>query len=339
MDYAANDAAKRVLADRWFIPARTLRYWKRFRPFEQIRNDLCRLPVGAVPTFISHRWLTRAHPDPDGEQYALVAQYPMQDEYIWYDYSCMPQSELNAYNKSVVLDTLHTQVRASVVIFLRSLDDDFFRRGWCFHEWFTAQFIGSVERLFPHTDYAGNNLFTEQIVEAKRFVDRVIAGEDDLLNLLTFTDQRDKAIVIESARIAVELLKVTIVERMFPPLFAQLEDCPQDMTDSSIFQFASSRFDRVAEFVKLWARFLQPVEPVSNRVAVFLSLTHTDAFLDLTDPYVANKIVQYFNRRRPRRNLQEDAERKVQNCMEFCERHFPKPAYVVAALLCQTLLR
>lgn len=341
--YSEHNTKEVVLADRWFVDHKTLRKWGRFRRFEESQDDLQRLPSGTVPCFISHRWLTRHDPDPNREQYELVIQNLMGDEFFWYDYSCMPQSDIEGHDIQTVLDTLHIQVKASKLLVLRTLDDDYFQRGWCFHEWFTAQYMGSEDREFLNYDdprtFHRRDDYWKQIVEAKHFADRIISGNFALLDNLNFSDERDQVLVIESARNAVKMIQIAIVERLFNPLFASLEDYPYEMPSMLVIDYASSKFSLVAEFIQHWARFLQIVEPVSSRVAVFLSRSHADAFLQLTRPDVIMSMISYMYSKRLDIKGRSEAELQLRKCFEYCERRFPKPPYVVVAFLCQTLLR
>jgi hypothetical protein len=143
--------------------------------FEDVVPQLRRLPRGAVPSMISHRWLTRTDPDPNREQYAVIVNQARDDDFFWYDYSCMPQSGL-CRDIQEVLDTLHIQVKASRFIILRNIDDDYYLRGWCYHEWFTAQYMGSVERLMPSYGQSRSYemLIMQQQVDAKRVADQLI---------------------------------------------------------------------------------------------------------------------------------------------------------------------
>jgi len=82
------------LTDVYFIPARTLLACKRTFPVFD-RSQLVKDPQG-VKFFVSHRWQTKEHPDPEGKHLALIQQYARhqdQDAFYWIDYSGSPPLE------------------------------------------------------------------------------------------------------------------------------------------------------------------------------------------------------------------------------------------------------
>jgi hypothetical protein len=98
-----------------FLRVATLKKWDRFHRFQNIdpsdfvTNGTSRSWVRSVVPlfgqiiiqsnfkmkdvvhFVSHRWDSLTHPDPQGEQLTqIISEFP-DDALIWYDYSCLPQ--------------------------------------------------------------------------------------------------------------------------------------------------------------------------------------------------------------------------------------------------------
>lgn len=90
--------------------------------------------------FVSHRWLSPDHPDPNRTQLQALKEMMQEgNKYIWYDFSCMPQkkprSEANQEIFGNQLKELHllTTCLFSFVI----LTEDYYQRSWCMFEWAT----------------------------------------------------------------------------------------------------------------------------------------------------------------------------------------------------------
>jgi len=81
--------------------------------------------------FISHRWETLEHPDPNGSQLAKLSQ--LTNCFIIYDYSSFPQDR-----SSIALDLIlrnMTRLLNNVVVLASS---DYLDRGWCLYEYIVA---------------------------------------------------------------------------------------------------------------------------------------------------------------------------------------------------------
>jgi hypothetical protein len=106
--------------------------------------------------FISHRWLSLEHPDPNGTQLALINAYVsnLKEEVIqtwgfWYDYCCIPQRDVSGRRSEeeekkfqAALKVMHLlpMLSASIMLF----DTSFLNRAWCFMEWTCATRISPV---------------------------------------------------------------------------------------------------------------------------------------------------------------------------------------------------
>src|SRR5689334_13614375 len=77
-----------------FLPGRELLRFGRFPSYTEVRDHLVPLPRRYAPrTFVSHRWLSPAHPDPDGLHFASLREHLSEDVLYWIDYACLPQGD------------------------------------------------------------------------------------------------------------------------------------------------------------------------------------------------------------------------------------------------------
>jgi tetratricopeptide (TPR) repeat protein len=334
-----SEATKYTLSNLWVINGATLKKWRRFRVFEEIRYQLIQLPIenGALAYFISHRWETAATPDPDNYQYRTLWAAIKDDAYYWYDYSCMPQhpnsDDDHRYIK-YILQNLNEIVRFSKVIILRRASDDYFARGWCFHEWYTAQYTGLFDRTFLGIESQAN-----EIIWAKRQSDRLLCGDYSFLDSLKFSEAEDRPIVTRLAKsVAVECQK-KVAQTCLDVITNTISDAKYDfptglaVTSDDIYQ----RFPRLVRFIKTWTQVLQPVEPVTNRIAMFMHRNHWEALIDISRPIAVNLLsLEYSVELRAEESLR--VERELRNVYEFCQRKMPETRYAVIAFLCFFLM-
>jgi hypothetical protein len=106
--------------------------------------------------FISHRWLSLEHPDPNRTQFALVSGYlqNLKEEVLqtwgfWYDYSCIPQRDVSGQRSAeeerqfqAALKVMHLLPMLSATIMI--YDTPYLNRAWCFMEWLCATRISPV---------------------------------------------------------------------------------------------------------------------------------------------------------------------------------------------------
>jgi hypothetical protein len=112
--------------------------------------------------FVSHRWQTRHHPDPDGAQLDRIrerlAVCAPEQVYLWIDYCCLPQRDADAApdDDAVVQARKGLRRLASIVMSsdLMVIDsEDYLSRAWCHVElvtWLCT--IASMEYLYPDDD-------------------------------------------------------------------------------------------------------------------------------------------------------------------------------------------
>ena len=81
--------------------------------------------------FISHRWESSEHPDPEGRQLAKLSA--LRDCFVIYDYSSFPQDPASA-GLQEILKNMERLIEK--VIVLKSTD--YVERGWCLYEYIVA---------------------------------------------------------------------------------------------------------------------------------------------------------------------------------------------------------
>jgi hypothetical protein len=342
------EETQHVLSKLWVVKGATLKAWGQFRVFEEIRNQLVRLPIenGKIALFISHRWETTAMPDPDNYQYVTLRPEIKDDAYYWYDYSCMPQEPY--YNNDdrryvdFILQNLNEIVMASKMLILRRTSDDYFTRGWCFHEWFTAQFIGGFGRRFPINRLMGpgeSGVFTDEIVWTKHQSDRLLCGDYSFLDELRFTKIKDRQIVTRLTKLAA----VKCQKKVAQTCLEFIEDTISDATYAFPTGIAVTsddihqRFARLVRFIKTWTQVLQQVEPVSNRIAMFFHKNHWESLLRISRPIAVNLLrLEYRVKLREEEN--SPMERELRKVYEFCQMKMPETRYAVTAFLCFFLM-
>ncbi|HEX7334299.1 MAG TPA: hypothetical protein VF290_22560 [Pyrinomonadaceae bacterium] len=91
--------------------------------------------------FISHRWLSKTHPDPDGQQ--LRNLKALKDCYLIYDYSSFPQdTSIPAAQLALnqVLDAMNSFIDKVLVL----SDPDYMNRGWCLYEYLAGALTNRI---------------------------------------------------------------------------------------------------------------------------------------------------------------------------------------------------
>ena len=327
------------------VNGQTLLEWGRFKAFEEVSHQLEEVPIigNKIIRFISHRWLEEGQPDPHNHQYSLIQSTIDVDEYYWFDYSCMPQNKKSsAYQEytPLVLRNLNEIVRRSEVIILRSMNDDYFTRGWCFHEWFNAQYLGFHGRMFLTTNR--NVSFENQIVEAKFNADRLLCGDWRILDSLVFgkNENEDRPIITELTQKAVIQCQKKITETCIEVVMETLRS--SNYGNTSNFQISIddlwSRFERLVRFIKIWAHLLQPVEPVSDRIALYFHKGRWEALFRLTYPQIVESMMRsIYSIQIGSKNL-SPLEKEIKSIYHHCELHMPETRHTVIAFLCCILL-
>jgi hypothetical protein len=146
--------------DVYFLPASTLLAQKRVFP-KFNKAELAMDPAGPK-YFVSHRWLSPHHPDPDSRHLKLLHEHARQhpDAFYWVDYSCLPQSrdadDANLFSKTLP-KIASIQAKASTIVILAP---DYDERLWCHIEHLAAVFfaqtnLATVGRMPRTVEYLG----------------------------------------------------------------------------------------------------------------------------------------------------------------------------------------
>jgi hypothetical protein len=91
--------------------------------------------------FISHRWESRRHPDPEGRQ--LEKLKALKNCYLIYDYTSFPQDTKTPEGQRIlreVLDGMDGFIEKVLVVSA----PDYMRRGWCLYEYIAASLMHQV---------------------------------------------------------------------------------------------------------------------------------------------------------------------------------------------------
>jgi hypothetical protein len=192
------DLAKKCMGDRYsqfqgpkpdapcikFVKLSTLRKCDRLPSYAQLQNDLVdhrdietfKLagPLSMWPRddtiektpciFLSHRWQSPEHPDPDGAHLrAILERSPVEASvYLWIDYCCLPQrqggqplSDVDRENLRAGLMFLPEIVKSCDFMILHS--PDYMDRVWCYTELFV--WLSKIAEQSSHNKLQGRPLF------------------------------------------------------------------------------------------------------------------------------------------------------------------------------------
>jgi len=146
--------------DMWVIPKAVFKQLKRLPRFEEAKDNNC--IIKKKPgikreqlLFISHRWLTKNHPDNDKNEKLNGIQRMLGNcdlngiEFIWMDYCCIPQDPENAADQVLGIFSLPSYVEScrdfAIIVGQEKIAsfETYQSRGWCRLE----QFVASAPRL------------------------------------------------------------------------------------------------------------------------------------------------------------------------------------------------
>ena len=123
--------AFRVLIPRYFVD------FNQFVRCQDIPDSYFGQVIPGKSWYISHRWATPTHPDPNRTQFEILRQFVHrhQADGIWYDYSCMPQEPYSSSDQMLFTDSLkHMNSLIVTTNFLSVETDDYLSRAWCYYE-------------------------------------------------------------------------------------------------------------------------------------------------------------------------------------------------------------
>ncbi|HEX7721751.1 MAG TPA: hypothetical protein VF397_06305 [Pyrinomonadaceae bacterium] len=120
-----------------FISGHDLLGLERIPCFRDYRDSLSPYDQSMEMVFVSHRWLSPSHPDPDGRHLKLLQRHVKHDAFYWIDYACMPQPPMSGEDQALFgksLTHLPTLLFETKMLILRHHDDGYLERAWCFFE-------------------------------------------------------------------------------------------------------------------------------------------------------------------------------------------------------------
>ena len=128
-----------------------VRQWTRMKRYQDLEvdefedDDGCLTDFEHHVYFISHRWLSSSHPDPEGTQLKRLKSLPDDHALIFYDYSSVPQELRDPTEQFVFhacLGYLNAAIPRMKVVTLK--DDEYLTRSWCLMEYFISACTGSI---------------------------------------------------------------------------------------------------------------------------------------------------------------------------------------------------
>ncbi|KAH6641067.1 hypothetical protein F5144DRAFT_545173 [Chaetomium tenue] len=153
-DTAASAASELLdLFSYRFVKLSKVREWSKFKRCQDLERDEYKLQLELKDIaadeshfyFISHRWNTPEHPDPDGAQLSRIKGLGDEEALLFYDYCALPQrprDETQQWLFSRMVKELSDFVGKMKVIVLN--DPKYMTRSWCLMEYFMAAFRGCL---------------------------------------------------------------------------------------------------------------------------------------------------------------------------------------------------
>ena len=128
-----------------------VRQWDRMKRYQDLAADEYEDSNGDLTDFeqhlyfVSHRWLSSSHPDPEGTQLKRLKSLRDNDALLFYDYSSVPQETRDSTEQFVFdacLEKLNAIIPKMKVVILH--DEEYLTRSWCLMEYFIAACTGSL---------------------------------------------------------------------------------------------------------------------------------------------------------------------------------------------------
>ncbi|MBM4466000.1 MAG: hypothetical protein FJ014_10695 [Chloroflexi bacterium] len=194
--------------DVYFIPAKTLLdSVSTFPSFN--RAKLVEDPQGQR-FFVSHRWYSYEHPDPEGKQLAMIKDHARNhpDAFYWIDFSCLPQPPRNVadeeYFRRMLPKIATIQSDCSTIVIM---DGEYSNRMWCYMEHFMGIIFSQSEAKYPRgIEYFGSGA-------RATMVDKVQTLEEPPWNLLKVTNSSDIPGIKYNYRFMTNLVRFQLFDR------------------------------------------------------------------------------------------------------------------------------
>jgi hypothetical protein len=252
-----------------FLKVATLKKWERFLKFQDIDSsdfvavgiprsaEQAHMPLyGWVTTesnfkeagvvhFISHRWESPDHPDPDGTQLAQIKAEFSDDALIWLDYSCLPQEPRTAIEDEAfreAIDSIPTLIEKTWFTVVGRNIQSYGQRAWCQFEVVCAINCGSLPpknsaRSNEQTEWCRQSPLYKALKDCFLELPKDVAAKDALENslylggyFLDVSDLNDSAFSrfkstffqLQASKLADPPVLWELLRRLFP---ARREDC------------------------------------------------------------------------------------------------------------------
>jgi hypothetical protein len=261
------------ISDVFYLSAETLLKARRFPEFDI--KVLSKDPDGEK-FFVSHRWQTSAHPDPEGKHLELLQKHAERHRsaHYWVDFSSLPQPRLTSDTKlfeKTLPKIASIQSEASTVVIM---DGEYSERLWCFVEHYIAI-------MFSQSNFGVKQRSVEYLGEpwygSRDMAARVQALREPEWERLRVTKQSDIPFIKANYVFLANVVKFQLVDR-FIELFREIPGinlyCAQGHFPQSVFGLSySDSLDRIASMYSKfqWRREELYREDALNRVAALLA--------------------------------------------------------------------
>jgi hypothetical protein len=155
---------------------------------QDIPDRYFRLVSPATTIFVSHRWASLSHPDPDGTQFQTIQRFLQKhpSKLLWYDFSCLPQPPLTTSDRSLFRDSVR-ELNSLIIVteFLCILTEDYINRAWCFYEWAISRlFAGGLRVQIHPADIPADfdSIVVDMVVEGK-FPNLAVTKNEDMADI------------------------------------------------------------------------------------------------------------------------------------------------------------
>lgn len=195
--------------------------------------------------FISHRWLSSKHPDPDGKKMELVKKHINHDAYYWIDYTCLPQNNRTEDEEKKfreILKLLPSLFFKVDFLIIRLDNDDYFKRAWCYLEHLAAvTFTGEINYIYETTpDKIGLSIEEEESLKNTLLTSQ-------LPSFLLVTDPKDY-VAITTATEALSIFSLLNVMYHYLILGQQVSNQEFFFGEDPYYFLATCNFSKLIEW-------------------------------------------------------------------------------------------
>lgn len=160
--------------------------------------------------FVSHRWLDKNHPDPDGKHLQMLKSQAKKDAYYWIDFSCLPQEPRTKEESALFSESisrLPSLMFNMNLIVLRCQNDGYLERAWCFVELLSGNILG--QQIGYITD---ETMMATTINNSERDMLEYALLEEKLPSQLSVTNSSDLEVLRDTTKTVATFFKLRLVE-------------------------------------------------------------------------------------------------------------------------------